>query len=170
MATVQVRYIVNDVDAAIDFYCQQLGFREDMHPAPSFAMLSRGDLRLVLSRPGGGPGGGGQAMADGTLPTPGGWNRFAIELSDLGKQSGLLVEATHVLGVGSPIRAQDLQGDDAAIGQVFGLVDGPHAALPQLLADAVVAEEFRQFGRGDVRRGHVHLLFGRPGCDPFPRP
>jgi predicted enzyme related to lactoylglutathione lyase len=45
-------------------------------------MLSRGDLRLVLTRPGGGPGGG-QAMPDGTLPRPGGWNRFAIELSDL---------------------------------------------------------------------------------------
>jgi catechol 2,3-dioxygenase-like lactoylglutathione lyase family enzyme len=82
MATVQVRYIVDDVDAAIAFYCQQLGFHEDMHPAPSFAMLSRGDLRLVLTRPGGGPGGG-QAMPDGTLPRPGGWNRFAIELSDL---------------------------------------------------------------------------------------
>ncbi|MBV9359019.1 MAG: VOC family protein [Chloroflexi bacterium] len=82
MATVQVRYIVNDVDAAIAFYCQQLGFHEDMHPAPAFAMLSRGDLRLVLSQPGGGPGGG-QAMADGTVPKPGGWNRFAIEVSDL---------------------------------------------------------------------------------------
>jgi catechol 2,3-dioxygenase-like lactoylglutathione lyase family enzyme len=83
MATVQVRYIVNDVDAAIAFYCQQLGFHEDMHPAPAFAMLSRGDLRLVLSRPGAGPGGGGQPMPDGTLPTPGGWNRFAIEVADL---------------------------------------------------------------------------------------
>lgn len=82
MATVQVRYIVNDVDAAIAFYCQHLGFHEDMHPAPAFAMLSRGDLRLVLTQPGGGPGGG-QAMPDGTLPTPGGWNRFAVELSDL---------------------------------------------------------------------------------------
>jgi catechol 2,3-dioxygenase-like lactoylglutathione lyase family enzyme len=82
MATVQVRYIVDDVDAAIAFYCQQLGFHEDMHPAPSFAMLSRGDLRLVLTKPGGGPGGG-QAMPDGTLPQPGGWNRFAIEVSDL---------------------------------------------------------------------------------------
>ncbi len=82
MATVQVRYIVDDVDAAIAFYCERLGFHEDMHPNPSFAMLSRGDLRLVLSRPGGGPGGG-QAMPDGTLPAPGGWNRFAIEVSDL---------------------------------------------------------------------------------------
>ena len=83
MATVSVRYIVNDVDAAIDFYCRHLGFQEVMHPAPTFAMLSRGDLRLVLSAPGGGPGGGGQAMPDGTMPQPGGWNRFSLEVSDL---------------------------------------------------------------------------------------
>jgi catechol 2,3-dioxygenase-like lactoylglutathione lyase family enzyme len=82
MATVSVRYIVHDVDEAIGFYCQQLGFREVMHPAPSFAMLSRGDLRLVLSASGGGPGGG-QAMPDGTMPEPGGWNRFSLEVSDL---------------------------------------------------------------------------------------
>jgi catechol 2,3-dioxygenase-like lactoylglutathione lyase family enzyme len=82
MATVSVRYIVDDVDAAIDFYCARLGFNEDMHPAPSFAMLSRGDLRLVLSAPGGGPGGG-QAAPDGTLPAPGGWNRFQLEVTDL---------------------------------------------------------------------------------------
>src|SRR5947208_8976423 len=83
MASVQVRYIVNDVDAAIAFYCQHLGFREEMHPAPSFAMLSRGDLRLALSEPGPGPGGGGQPMPDGRLPEPGGWNRFSIEVADL---------------------------------------------------------------------------------------
>ncbi|MGH7763329.1 MAG: VOC family protein [Candidatus Dormibacteraceae bacterium] len=82
MAKVQVRYIVTDVDAAIEFYCGHLGFREDMHPAPSFAMLSRGDLRLVLSAPGAGPGGG-QAMPDGALPQPGGWNRFALEVTDI---------------------------------------------------------------------------------------
>lgn len=82
MTTVSVRYIVDDVDEAIAFYSRHLGFREVMHPAPTFAMLSRGDLRLVLSAPGGGPGGG-QAMPDGTLPSPGGWNRFAIEVDDL---------------------------------------------------------------------------------------
>jgi len=82
MPTVSVRYIVNDVDEAIAFYVLHLGFREVMHPAPTFAMLARGDLRLVLSAPGGGPGGG-QALPDGTLPSPGGWNRFAIEVSDL---------------------------------------------------------------------------------------
>jgi catechol 2,3-dioxygenase-like lactoylglutathione lyase family enzyme len=82
MATVSVRYIVTDVDDAIEFYCRELGFREDMHPAPGFAMLSRGDLRLVLSAPGGGPGGG-QAMPDGRMPEPGGWNRFQLEVPDL---------------------------------------------------------------------------------------
>ena len=82
MATVSVRYIVNDVDAAIAFYCQHLGFHEDMHPAPTFAMLSRGDLRLLLSAPSG-AGGGGQAMPDGTRPEPGGWNRFSLEVADL---------------------------------------------------------------------------------------
>ncbi len=82
MATVQVRYIVNNMDEAIAFYCRQLGFHEDMHPSQFFAMLSRGGLRLVLSKPGGGPGGG-QAMPDGRVPEPGGWNRFAIEVSDI---------------------------------------------------------------------------------------
>jgi catechol 2,3-dioxygenase-like lactoylglutathione lyase family enzyme len=85
VATVQVRYIVNDVDAAIAFYCQHLGFKEEMHPSPMFAMLSRGDLRLVLSAPGGpgSPGGGSQPMPDGRKPEPGGWNRFAIEVADI---------------------------------------------------------------------------------------
>lgn len=82
MPTVQVRYIVRDVDAAIDFYVNQLGFRLDMHPAPPFAMLSLGDLRLVLSAPNP-AGGGGQPMPDGTQQQPGGWNRFAIQVSDL---------------------------------------------------------------------------------------
>jgi catechol 2,3-dioxygenase-like lactoylglutathione lyase family enzyme len=82
MATVSVRYIVDDVDTAIAFYCQHLGFEEKMHPAPTFAMLTRGDLRLVLSAPSG-VGGGGQAMPDGTSPEPGGWNRFMLEVEDL---------------------------------------------------------------------------------------
>jgi catechol 2,3-dioxygenase-like lactoylglutathione lyase family enzyme len=82
MPTVQVRYIVHDVDAAIEFYTGLLGFKLEMHPAPAFAMLSRGDLRLVLSAPNPMPGGG-QVMPDGTRPAPGGWNRFAIEVQDL---------------------------------------------------------------------------------------
>ena len=82
MAKVQVRYIVNDVDEAIKFYTTHLGFNLVMHPAPPFAMLSRNDLRLVLSAPNP-SGGGGQSMPDGSRQTPGGWNRFAIEVSDL---------------------------------------------------------------------------------------
>ncbi|HET6626567.1 MAG TPA: VOC family protein [Nocardioidaceae bacterium] len=81
MTTVSVRYIVDDIAAAIRFYCSCLGFIENMHPAPTFAMLSRGDLRLVLSAPG--AGGGGHALPDGTLPKPGGWNRIMIEVEDL---------------------------------------------------------------------------------------
>ena len=82
MATVQVRYIVHDVDAAIAFYVGELGFKLEMHPAPAFAMLSRGDLRLVLSAPNPMPGGG-QPTPDGRIQQPGGWNRFAIEVDDI---------------------------------------------------------------------------------------
>jgi catechol 2,3-dioxygenase-like lactoylglutathione lyase family enzyme len=83
MATVSVRYIVHDVDAAIAFYRDLLGFELVMHPAPPFAMLTKGDLRLLLSGSGGGPGGGSQAMPDGRTPEPGGWNRFSLEVVDL---------------------------------------------------------------------------------------
>jgi len=82
MTTVSVRYIVEDVDSAIAFYGGQLGFAEVMHPAPTFAMMSRGDLRLVLSAPSS-AGGGGQAMPDGRVPEPGGWNRFMLEVENL---------------------------------------------------------------------------------------
>jgi catechol 2,3-dioxygenase-like lactoylglutathione lyase family enzyme len=92
IASVSVRYIVDDVDAAIAFYCGHLGFSEVMHPAPTFAMLGRGDLRLVLSAPSG-RGGGGQAMPDGTLPSPGGWNRFTLQVDDLTATVDVLREA-----------------------------------------------------------------------------
>jgi catechol 2,3-dioxygenase-like lactoylglutathione lyase family enzyme len=81
MASVSVRYIVNDVDAAVAFYTQLLGFRVDMQPAPGFAQVSRGALQVLLNRPG--AGGAGQAMPDGRLPAPGGWNRIRIEVEDL---------------------------------------------------------------------------------------
>jgi catechol 2,3-dioxygenase-like lactoylglutathione lyase family enzyme len=117
MATVSIRYIVNDVDAAIAFYCENLGFTEVMHPAPAFAMLSRDDLRLVLSAPGGGPGGG-QAMPDGTLPQPGGWNRFSIEVTDLAgtvqklRKNGVRFRNDIVTGVGGrQIIAEDPSGN-----------------------------------------------------------
>jgi catechol 2,3-dioxygenase-like lactoylglutathione lyase family enzyme len=81
MSTVSVRYIVADVDASIAFYTGLLDFHLDLHPAPGFAGLSRGDLRLLLNRPG--AGGAGQAMADGQRPAPGGWNRIQLEVEDL---------------------------------------------------------------------------------------
>src|SRR5687768_2071959 len=81
MSKIRVRYIVADVDAAIPFYTDMLGFHVDMHPAPGFASLSKGDLQLLLNRPG--AGGAGQAMPDGQTPAPGGWNRIQIEVEDL---------------------------------------------------------------------------------------
>jgi catechol 2,3-dioxygenase-like lactoylglutathione lyase family enzyme len=115
MATVQVRYIVNDVDAAITFYCQQLGFTEVMHPAPNFAMLTRGDLRLVLSLPGGQNVGGGSTLPDGRRPEPGGWNRFAVEVDDLAATVARLREA------GAHFRSDVIQG----VGGNQALVEDP---------------------------------------------
>ena len=123
MAKVSVRYIVDDVDTAIDFYCGQLGFREDMHPAPTFAMLSRGDLRLVLSAPGGGPGGG-QPMPDGTIPQPGGWNRFQLEVEDIEaivaqlREHGTRLRNEIVTGVGGRPRLRRVTGDGVGRGVV----------------------------------------------------
>jgi catechol 2,3-dioxygenase-like lactoylglutathione lyase family enzyme len=81
MSKINVRYIVNDVDTAIPFYTGVLGFKLEMHPAPGFASLSRGNLQLLLNRPG--AGGAGQAMPEGQRPAPGGWNRIQIEVDDL---------------------------------------------------------------------------------------
>jgi catechol 2,3-dioxygenase-like lactoylglutathione lyase family enzyme len=114
MPSVSVRYIVDDVDDAIRFYVDRLGFDEVMHPAPTFAMLARGDLRLVLSKPGGGPGGG-AAMPDGTVPTPGGWNRFAIEVDD--------VDRLHAQLTGAGVHARSPVVDGVGGRQV--IVDDP---------------------------------------------
>ena len=108
MSTVSVRYIVDNVDAAIAFYRDHLGFREQMHPDPAFAMLTRGDLRLVLVAPvpAGHPGGGSRPMPDGTPQRPGGWNRFMIEVPDLAaaaeklRAAGVRFRNAIVTGVG----------------------------------------------------------------------
>ncbi len=105
MGAVSVRYIVHDVDAAIGFYCEHLGFAEVMHPAPAFAMLSRGDLRLLLSAPSG-QAGGGQILPDGTRPEPGGWNRISLQVDDLAatverlRSAGVRFRNEIVTGVG----------------------------------------------------------------------
>jgi catechol 2,3-dioxygenase-like lactoylglutathione lyase family enzyme len=108
MTTVSVRYIVDDVDAAIAFYTKSLDFHVDLHPAPGFASLSRGNLRLLLNAPG--AGGAGQAMPDGRKPTPGGWNRIQIEVKDLNEKVEVLRKAGArfrndiVIGNGEPPR------------------------------------------------------------------
>lgn len=81
MDKISFRYIVNNVDEAIPFYTEALGFKLEMHPAPGFAALSKGSLRLLLNQPN--AGGAGQPMANGQMPTPGGWNRLQIEVKDL---------------------------------------------------------------------------------------
>jgi catechol 2,3-dioxygenase-like lactoylglutathione lyase family enzyme len=91
--TASVRYIVNDVDAAVSFYTEALGFRVELRPAPGFAALSLGGLRLLLNRPG--AGGAGQAAADGERPAPGGWNRIQIEVEDLAAAVAALKAAGH---------------------------------------------------------------------------
>src|SRR5215208_5142216 len=105
MATVSVRYIVDSVDAAIAFYTQRLGFTVDARPAPTFAILSRGDLRLLLNAPTG-PGGAAQPMPDGRKPEPGGWNRIQLQVDDLATQvetlrtAGLHFRNDIVTGIG----------------------------------------------------------------------
>src|SRR3712207_3805472 len=97
MATVSVRYIVDDVDAAISFYTRHLGFGVEMRPAPGFASLSRGNLRLLLNAPG--AGGAGQAVPDGREPEPGGWNRIQLEVRDLaGEVEGMRVAGARFRG------------------------------------------------------------------------
>jgi catechol 2,3-dioxygenase-like lactoylglutathione lyase family enzyme len=77
---VNVRYIVNDVDAAIEFYTRHLGFALGTNASPAFADVTKGNLRLLLS---GRQSSGGRALSDGTLPVPGGWNRIELVVENL---------------------------------------------------------------------------------------
>lgn len=82
MSGIRIRYIVDDVDAAVEFYTSRLDFEVAMRPGPGLAMLRRGALRLLVNSPGGG-GGAGEALGDGSRPTPGGWNRIQLQVNDL---------------------------------------------------------------------------------------
>jgi catechol 2,3-dioxygenase-like lactoylglutathione lyase family enzyme len=122
---VGVRYIVNDVDTAILFYTAHLGFTVEMHPAPAFAMLTLGDLRLLLSAPGK-EGGGGQAMPDGRIPQPGGWNRFEIIVEHLDKEverlraTGVHFRSDIITGVGGKqILLEDPSGNPVELFEPF---------------------------------------------------
>jgi catechol 2,3-dioxygenase-like lactoylglutathione lyase family enzyme len=77
-----IRYIVDDVGAAVDFYTERLGFEVEMNPGPGFAILRRDDLRLLVNSTDG-PGGAAQPMPDGRRPEPGGWNRIQLVVEDL---------------------------------------------------------------------------------------
>jgi catechol 2,3-dioxygenase-like lactoylglutathione lyase family enzyme len=121
MASVSVRYIVSDVDAAIAFYTELLGFEVEMRPAPPFAMLARGDLRLLLSAPSG-QGGGGQTLADGSSPEPGGWNRFQVQVEDVD------AEVERLTAAGAKFRSEVLRG----VGGDQALLEDPSGNLVEL--------------------------------------
>ena len=91
MSPVSIRYIADDVESATAFYRDNLGFNVVMNPAPGFAVLSRGELRLMLNAPG--SGGAGEAMPDGRTPEPGGWNRIQLEVEDLAAEVEALRKA-----------------------------------------------------------------------------
>ncbi|WP_420127169.1 VOC family protein [Longimicrobium sp.] len=112
-----IRYIVHDVERAIGFYRDLLGFTVEMHPAPGFAALSREDLRLYLNAPG--AGGAGQA---GGAPQPGGWNRFQLEVADLDALVDSLRRA------GASFRGDRVEGQGGA--QI--LVEDPSANVVEL--------------------------------------
>jgi catechol 2,3-dioxygenase-like lactoylglutathione lyase family enzyme len=103
MSPVSVRYIVDDVDAAVAFYGDHLGFEVQRRPAPGFAMLAREGFALLLSAPTG-PGGAAQPMPDGRRPEPGGWNRIRIEVDDLAGRVDELRRA------GAPFRGDIVHG------------------------------------------------------------
>ena len=125
MTSVRVRYITDDVDSAVAFYVNRLGFIVESRPGPGFAMLSRGDLRLLLNQPG--AGGAGQPMTDGRRPEPGGWNRIQLEVSDLEHE----VEALRAAGTtfrgdivkgqgGSQVLLEDPAGDPVELFPTIG--------------------------------------------------
>jgi catechol 2,3-dioxygenase-like lactoylglutathione lyase family enzyme len=99
MSAVNVRYIVDDVDAAVAFYRDRLGFEVQMHPGPGFAALGRDELTLFINA----PGAGGAGVAGGT-PEPGGWNRFQIVVDDLRSVAAELEAA------GVPFRGELVEG------------------------------------------------------------
>jgi len=121
------RYIVNDVGAAIDFYSRHLGFRVEMHPAPAFAEISRGDLHLYLTQPS--PGGGGAAMPSGEQQKPGGWNRIHLVVESLEGTVEALKSA------GCRFRSDVIQG----VGGKQILLEDPSGNLVELFEPNTVA-------------------------------
>lgn len=115
--TLMVRYIVENVDAAVNFYANHFGFRLANQSGPNFALLERANLQLVLSPPKG-PGGGSQPTPDGGRPEPGGWNRIIVRTESLErdvqalKNAGVKLRSDVVEGPGGrQILAEDPSGN-----------------------------------------------------------
>jgi catechol 2,3-dioxygenase-like lactoylglutathione lyase family enzyme len=112
--TVNVRYMVDDVDTAVEFYATHFGFELRSSAAPAFADVVRGSLRLLLS----GPRARRAAMPDGRQPVPGGWNRIEFVVDDIGaevdrlRSAGLKFRNDIVTGPGgSQIVLEDPSGN-----------------------------------------------------------
>lgn len=100
-AMVHVRYLVDDVDAAVDFYTRMFGFEVQMNASPAFASVLRGSLRLLLAGP---ASSAGQPMSDGEVPRPGGWNRIHFVVDDLD------AEVERLEGLGGKFRNEVIAG------------------------------------------------------------
>jgi catechol 2,3-dioxygenase-like lactoylglutathione lyase family enzyme len=98
---VSVRYMVDDVDEAIAYYTKILDFELITHPAPPFADVKRGNLRLLLAGP---DSSAGRPMPDGTKPGPGGWNRIHLIVDDLD------AEVTRLRDAGALFRNDIVEG------------------------------------------------------------
>ncbi len=121
---VNVRYMVDDVDAAIEFYIKHLGFELRTSAAPAFADVTRGNLRLLLSGP---ASSAGRPMPDGTKPGPGGWNRIHLIVADITaevarlRDAGLTFRNDVVTGPGgSQILLEDPAGNVVELFQPAG--------------------------------------------------
>jgi catechol 2,3-dioxygenase-like lactoylglutathione lyase family enzyme len=113
--TVSVRYLVDDVAAAVDFYTRHFGFTVQTNFPPAFADATRGNLRLLLSGP---QSSAGRPMTDGERPGPGGWNRIHLIVDDLASEidrlqsEGVTFRNEVVSGPGgSQVLAQDPAGN-----------------------------------------------------------
>jgi len=105
MSTVNVRYMVDDVDAAVAFYTTHLGFTLLSRWGPAFADVTRGDLRLLLSGP---DSSAGRSMPDGRQPEPGGWNRIQLVVEDID------AEVDRLRAAGVPFRNEVVRGPGGA--------------------------------------------------------
>jgi catechol 2,3-dioxygenase-like lactoylglutathione lyase family enzyme len=121
--TVNIRYLVDDVEASIAFYTSHFGFTVNMSAAPAFADVQRGNLRLLLSGP---QSSAGRAMTDGEQPRAGGWNRVHFIVEDLD------AEVARLTAAGVPFRNEVVKGPGGA--QVLAL--DPSGNLVELFQPA----------------------------------